>query len=207
MKAAGVQQPPMGLAAVRLVACPQCDLLQKRLSTVPSLGARCARCQAVIDPPAHHSFDRPLALTIAAAETFVLANVFPLVSLDLNGETVSTTLPQAVWALYQHDMASLAALVFFTTLLAPATQLAISLVLIIGVRSGRSTAPSLFRIHQWLRSWGMLDVLMLGILVALVKLAALARIVPGVALFSFGALLVLLSLLNTSFSTTEMWRR
>jgi paraquat-inducible protein A len=53
----------------------------------------------------------------------------------------------------------------------------------------------------------MLDVLMLGILVALVKLAALARIVPGVALFSFGALLVLLSLLNTSFTTTEVWRR
>ncbi len=197
----------MNPAAVRLIACSQCDLLQKRLLTAPSLGARCARCQAVIEPAVHDSFDWPMALAIAAAETFVLANVFPLVSLDLNGETLSTTLPQAVWALYQHDMAALAALVFFTTLLAPAIQLAISLVLIFGLRSGRRAAPALFRIHQWFRSWGMLDVLMLGILVALVKLAALARIVPGVALFSFGALLVLLSLLNTSFSATEMWRR
>jgi paraquat-inducible protein A len=197
----------MNPAAVRLIACSQCDLLQKRLLTGPSVGTRCVRCHAVIEPPAHDSFDRPLALVIAAAQAFVLANVFPLVSMDLNGETLSTTLPQAVWALYQHDMASLAALVFFTTLLAPAIQLAISLVLIIGVRSGRRTEPSLFRIHQWFQSWGMLDVLMLGILVALVKLAALARIVPGVALFSFGALLVLLSLLNTSFTTTAMWRR
>jgi paraquat-inducible protein A len=79
----------MSPAAVRLIACSQCDLLQKRLPNAPSLGARCARCQAVIEPPAHHSFDRPLALAIAAAETFVLANVFPLVSLELNGETLS----------------------------------------------------------------------------------------------------------------------
>lgn len=179
-----------------LIACSQCDLLQQRVLTNPSVGTRCARCQAVIEPPAHGSRDWPLALAIAAAEMFILANVFPLVSLDLNGETLSTTLPQAVWTLYQHDMASLAALVFFTTLLAPAIQIAVRLVLISGARSGRPAAPSLFKIHQWFRSWGMLDVLMLGILVALVKLAALARIVPGVALFCFGALLILLNLLD-----------
>jgi paraquat-inducible protein A len=51
----------------------------------------------------------------------------------------------------------------------------------------------------------MIDVLMLGILVSLVKLAALATVVPGVALWSFAALLVLLALLNSSISTRDLW--
>jgi len=47
---------------------------------------------------------------------------------------------------------------------------------------------------------------MLGILVSLVKLAALATVVPGVALWSFAALLVLLTLLSSSISTRDLWQ-
>ena len=60
---------------------------------------------------------RPLALALACAEVFVLANVFPLVCLSVQGDTFSTTMPRAAWVLYQHDMAPLAVLVFVTTLL------------------------------------------------------------------------------------------
>ena len=52
----------------------------------------------------------------------------------------------------------------------------------------------------------MIDVLMLGMLVALVKLAALATVVPGIALWSFAVLLVLLTVLSSSFSTRDLWR-
>ena len=64
----------MNPAAVRLIACSQCDLLQKRLLTDRSVGTRCMRCHAVIEPPAHASFDRPLALVVAAAEQLSAIN-------------------------------------------------------------------------------------------------------------------------------------
>jgi paraquat-inducible protein A len=194
--------------APRLLACPQCDLLQKHAHFAPQSRARCRRCGAVVALPRHASIDRPLALALTCAQVFVLANVFPLVSMNVHGDTISTTMPRAVWALYQHHMTGLALLVFLTTLLAPAIQITTMLTLLVclRLRRGQRHFARLFRLVQAFRVWEMIDVLMLGILVSLVKLAALATVVPGVALWSFAALLVLLSLLSSSFSTRDLWR-
>ena len=191
-----------------LLACPQCDLLQThRLLTSPH-GARCPRCDALVVPARRASLDRPLALAVACAEVFVLANVFPLVSMNVHGDTISTTMPRAAWALHQHHMTALAVLVFVTTVLAPAIQIATILTLLVylRLRRGQHYFAWLFRLVQAIRDWGMIDVLMLGILVSLVKLAALATVVPGVALWSFAVLLVLLTQLSSSFSTRDLWR-
>jgi paraquat-inducible protein A len=105
-------------------------------------------------------------------------------------------------------MTELALLVLVTTLLAPGIQIASILTLLVALRlrRGQRHFAWLFRLVQAIRVWGMIDVLMLGILVSLVKLAALATVVPGVALWSFAALLVLLALLSSSFSTADLWR-
>ena len=117
-------------------------------------------------------------------------------------------MPSAVWVLYQHHMAALALLVFVTTLLAPAIHIAtiLTLLLCLRLKRGQRHFTRLFRIIQAIRVWGMIDVLMLGILVSLVKLAGLATVVPGVALWSFAALLVLLTLLSSSVSTRDLWQ-
>jgi paraquat-inducible protein A len=194
--------------ASRLLACPQCDLLQKHAHSAPQSKTQCRRCGAVVALPHHASIDRPLALALTCAQVFVLANVFPLVSMNVQGDTISTTMPRAVWALHQHDMTGLALLVLLTTLLAPGIQIAsiLTLLVCLRLRRGQHHFARLFRLVQAIRVWGMIDVLMLGILVALVKLAALATVVPGVALWSFAALLVLLALLSSSFSTRDLWR-
>jgi paraquat-inducible protein A len=193
--------------APRLLACPQCDLLQKHTHSAPLSRARCQRCGAVVALPRHASIDRPLALALTCAQVFVLANVFPLVSMNVQGDAISTTMPRAVWALHQHHMTGLALLVLLTTLLAPGIQIACFLTLLVclRLRRGQHRFAWLFRLVQAIRVWGMIDVLMLGILVSLVKLAALATVVPGVALWSFAALLVLLALLSSSLNTRDLW--
>ena len=194
--------------APRLLACPQCDLLQKHAHSAPQSRARCRRCGAVVALPRHASIDRPLALALTCAQVFVLANVFPLVSMNVQGDTISTTMPRAVWALHQHHMTGLALLVLVTTLLAPGIQIAsiLTLLVCLRLRRGQHYFARLFRLVQAIRVWGMIDVLMLGILVSLVKLAALATVVHGVGLWSFAALLVLLTLLSSCFSTRDLWR-
>jgi paraquat-inducible protein A len=104
-------------------------------------------------------------------------------------------------------MTGLALLVFLTTLLAPAIQIGTILALLVclRLRRGQRHFARLFRLVQAFRVWEMIDVLMLGILVSLVKLAALATVVPGVALWSFAALLVLLTLSSSSISTRDLW--
>jgi paraquat-inducible protein A len=197
----------LDLGAPTLLACPQCDLLQKHTHSAAKGRARCRRCGAVVAVPRQASIDRPLALALTCAQVFVLANVCPLVSMNVHGDTISTTMPRAVWALHQHQMTGLALLVFLTTLLAPGVQIATTLTLLVclRLRRGQRHFAWLFRLVQAFRVWEMIDVLMLGILVSLVKLAALATVVPGVALWSFAALLVLLTLSSSSISTRNLW--
>jgi paraquat-inducible protein A len=56
-----------------------------------------------------------------------------------------------------------------------------------------------------LRPWGMVEVFLLGVLVALIKLSGIARVIPGVALWAFAVLTVLLVLVVT-FNPRYLWQ-
>jgi paraquat-inducible protein A len=138
----------------------------------------------------------------------LLSNLYPLVDLQLNGATRSTTLVGSARALYQQGYAPIAALVFVTTLCVPLFQILTLLYVLLPMRSGRR-APlqnELFRTLVRLRPWAMSEVFMLGALVAVVKLAAMAQVVPGISLFCYGALMLTLSGLTSITPTEQFWR-
>ena len=124
---------------------------------------------------------------MGAAVLFLIANAFPIVGLEAAGHHSSTTLFGAVRQLYDDDMTSVAGLVFTTTILMPGLEIAALLYLLLPLKLGRVPRglPAVFRLVHAVRPWGMVEVFMLGTLVALVKLAALASVVPGIALWSF----------------------
>ena len=64
----------------------------------------------------------------------------------------------------------------------------------------------MFRALTRLRPWAMSEVFMLGALVALVKLAAMAQVIPGIALFSYGALMLTQSTLTSITPTEQFWQ-
>jgi paraquat-inducible protein A len=155
------------------------------------------------------SFERTLALTLGAIALFVIANSFPIVGLQLQGQVIQTSLFQAVRTLYDEDMKSVAALVFVTTMLMPALQLGAMAYLLLPLRAGRAPRhfALMFRMVQAVRPWGMVEVLMLGVLVSLVKLAHLASVVPGIALWAFGALMLVLAAIASVFDSRDLWAR
>src|SRR5437867_5435704 len=181
--------------AVSLHACHDCDLLQREVPLALGGTARCPRCGAVLYRRKANGLDRTLAYSMGAAVLFVIANCFPIVGLEAAGHQSSTTLFGTVRRLYDGDMTSVAALVFTTTILMPALEIAALLYLLLPLKLGRvpSGLPAVFRIVHAVRPWGMVEVFMLGTLVALTKLAHVASVVPGIALFSFGALMFLVA--------------
>lgn len=192
-----------------LIACHECDLVQR--APPPHVGSTvcCRRCGARLYRVAHDGLDRCLAMTVAAGVLFIVANAFPIVSLELQGLRASTTLFGAVRTLYAQDMELVAALVFFTTILVPALEMLAMTWLLAPLKFGR-VAPGLAIGYRWVRTarpWGMIEVFMLGVLVSLAKLAHLATVEPGVALWSFGALIVLLAAASSSFHPHELWAR
>jgi paraquat-inducible protein A len=190
-----------------LTACHECDLLQRE-PILPRGGvACCPRCNAVLFRNTPDSIDRALAYTIGAAFLFIIANLFPIVGLEAAGIANATSLYGAVEAIWNNGMVFVAALVFVTTILIPAVELSLMLYVLLPLKLGQmpqGLAPIL-RLLQSVRPWSMTQVFILGVLVALVKLAHLAHIVPGIALWSFGGLILLLTGAVASFNMHELW--
>jgi paraquat-inducible protein A len=62
-----------------------------------------------------------------------------------------------------------------------------------------------FRMLDVLHPWGMTEVYMLGVFVAYVKLSDLATVTPGIALYSFGVLLIVSAAATASLDPRIVW--
>lgn len=194
-------------------ACHDCDALQREVRLPSGGSARCWRCGALLCRSAGadeaSALEHTLALTLAAAVLFVVAISFPIVGLDMQGSRHSTTLGGAVATLWQQDAKLVATLVAITTMLLPALELGAMLWLLLPLASGRRPAGGreVLRALLAIRPWGMVEVFVLGVLVALVKLAHIASVLPGVALWSFGGLIFLFAAAAASFDPHQAWHR
>ena len=197
------------MSRARLVACHECDLLQREVPVPPGGTLRCGRCHAQLYRNRTDSLERALAFTVASIVLMVISNLYPIVGLSVNGTLVETTLAGAVRVLYHDGMWPLAGLVFATTILMPIVQIAGMLWLLLPLRARRvpARAAFVFRMCHLSEPWGMTEVLILGLLVALVKLAHIASVVIGVALYSFGALMLVLAAARAAFDARELWAR
>lgn len=192
-----------------LTACHECDLLQHEVPLPEGGVAHCPRCGAELYRSHPESLERTLALTTGAILLFAIANAFPIVGIRMEGQVVQTTLFHTVQMLFDNDMKSLSALVFLTTMIMPALELFALTYLLLPLKLG-NVPPHfalVFRMLHAVQPWAMIEVLMLGVLVSLVKLAGLANVVPGIALWSFGALMMMMAAIAATFSPRAVWER
>jgi paraquat-inducible protein A len=197
------------IADQTLVACHNCDLLQ-HLPPIESGGsARCPRCNEEMRRRREDSLHRTLALAIAAAILYVIANTVPMLSLTIVGRAASTTVLGGAQVLWRDQRETVSALVLFTAILAPAFQIGFMLAIVIGAlrKRPRHWVAHLLRHHKMTRIWSMVEVMMLGVLVALTKIADYATVVPGIALFVLGALIFVLAAMQSGFDPHEVWER
>jgi paraquat-inducible protein A len=191
------------------VACPDCDLLQQIPPLGPGGKAVCVRCRRLLVKEPSGSRDRPLALTVAAAIALVVANTLPLMELRVAGRSASTTIAGGAYEIWMQGERITGVLVAFCAVIAPAGYLLFMLMLLLAAR--RSPVPQwageMLRWMQHLQVWSMLEVVMLGILVALIKIAELATIDPGIGLYAFGAVVLLIPAIVVNFDARELWRR
>jgi len=190
-----------------LIVCEECDAVHRRPVLKRAEIARCLRCGAEMERDTGRRQQRLLPLTVASLIMFVIANSFPIVQIELQGLTSQTTLVGAVTVLGQEGMSLVALLVLATTVLFPLVQLLVLLYLLLPSTHGvsRPGIKILLRVMQIVRPWGMVEVFLLGVLVAVVKLSNMATVIPGVALWAFGALTVLLTAV-VSFNPRYLWR-
>ncbi len=189
-----------------LIACEGCDALYARPLLRRREIARCTRCGTELERHPGRKGERMLPLTIASLVLFAIANTFPIVEIELGGSSSQTTLLGAVIALATGDRTMVAVIVLATTILFPLLQLTVLFYLLMPTRQPGPPAGFdwLVRAIQSVRPWGMIEVFLLGVLVAIIKLSSMAIIVAGPALWAFVALTLLLTAI-LSFDPRGLW--
>jgi paraquat-inducible protein A len=190
------------------VACPDCDLLQQVPRLMPGGKAACARCGRVLVKELARVRDRALPLAVTATITLLVANTFPLMELHAVGRFSSTTIVGGAYEMWTQGQPLTSALVAFCALIAPIGYVSFVITLLLTARRPPMPrwAGEMLRWLGHLEVWSMLEVVMLGILVALVKIAQLATVDPGIGMYAFGATILLIPAIAVSLDRREMWR-
>jgi len=172
-----------------LVGCPECDLLQRPVAVAAGDAALCGRCGARLSRAPVGAPDRILPLALAAMIALGVAVLFPIVILDLRGTEVQTTLFGTAEALYADHMAPLAVLVLATTIVYPVLAL-------FTLAFRNSGQPALRRLLRAVQPWCMVEVFVLGVLVAYAKLAHMVPVAPGAGALALGVFVVLWAIMQ-----------
>jgi paraquat-inducible protein A len=199
----------MAMKTNNLIACRECDALQRDVP-VPHGGlAECTRCGAELHRHEPNSLDLTLALVLAAAVVFMFANAYPLMSLDARGLRTSATLLDTSLALHRNGMTSVAVLVFVTVIAMPAAQIGALLYVLLPLRLG-IVPPRIhlaYRLANAAQPWAMVDVFLLGALVSLVKLTQVAKVDGEVGIYAVGGYVMLIAAAVSSFEPRALWHR
>jgi paraquat-inducible protein A len=191
-----------------IVACAGCDLLQRVPQLPSNTRVRCQRCGESLGASSS-DFERPLALSVAAAIMLVVANTAPLMGLRAAGREASTTLIGGAFQMWLQGQQITAIVVAICAVIAPAIYIAFMLILLLAMLRPRVPrwAAEALRWAQLVRPWSMDEVMMLGVLVALTKIAQLAEVIPGPGMYAVFVLILLLAAIMTTFDPREVWRR
>jgi len=189
-------------------ACPECDLLVGEVTGCGRYTASCPRCGARLYRHDRHSLDNTLALACGALVLLAAANAFPIVGLDLQGQRIDTTVVGAAVRLWREGMQIVAILVLLTTTLLPLLELTALVWMALPLRFGKRPPGFrwLFRLMRMAHPWAMVEVFIMGVLVAVVKLAHLAEVLPGAAAWCFGGVMLLLVTLATIVEPRDLWQ-
>ncbi|CAA6817692.1 MAG: Paraquat-inducible protein A [uncultured Thiotrichaceae bacterium] len=151
--------------------------------------------------------DSVLALTLTGIILFVLTNFFPLLGLKAQGMVQELTLWKATITFWQQGFQLLSVLLLLNLIVFPLFELFTLLWVMLTLRFNLSThlARHLYRWMQQFKPWGMLEVFMLGVLVAVVKLGDMAVLVLGPAFWSFAALIVCMAAATAILDPFVVW--
>lgn len=191
------------------MACHDCDLLQRLPPLAMGVVAECPRCGAILRRTQFNSINRTIGWLIAGLILYGVAVSFPFLAMQAKGISNRTALASGIVVLYRQGMGGMGLVVLLTCLVFPLITIVCQLYVLVPLKLGRPLpwAAPLFALIQRLRPWGMMEVYLLGILVSMVKLAKLARITPGPALFSFIALIFVLAASSVSLDRHLVWEQ
>lgn len=189
--------------------CHECDALLRMPAVAPGQKVVCPRCGCTLYKCRRDPVNRGLALSLTALILFIPANFLPIMTLDMLGLENADTLFKGAMHLFDQGYWWMALLVFFCSMLAPLLEFLLISGICILVKLNHYSALliAMLKVQSHVNRWGMLEVFMLGILVAYIKMIDMGDIHLGVGLLCFTGLLLATTLNAVLFDTHSIWEK
>ena len=152
---------------------------------------------------------RKYALSVAALILLTFAAMFPLLVFELEGREQAGGILSSAAALWDVGYPVLAVLVFFTVLAAPLLKILATLYVVLPLLAGRPAPGTarVFRMLDHLKPWAMVEVFLLGLIVAYVKLSDIATVEIGPSLVALVGLMVAMTWAEAALDPYDVWER
>jgi len=190
-----------------LVICEQCYTLHEEVPIKDGTKAVCSGCGGILYRYDSKLIEYGLALSITGLIFFILANLFPLVQIEILGNEQFITIPKTFIALFDNGFYVVGLLCAFLIFIFPFMIFTINLVLfaLLKLEKGENLTKELLVLLSHIKPWSMSDIFLISILVALVKLIGYAQIHMGISFWAL-ILFVLIDLYITRMiKVSEVW--
>jgi paraquat-inducible protein A len=192
-----------------LVSCHDCHLLTRMPQITSHQAALCPRCGSELHQRKPNSIMRTWALVITAIIFYIPANVLPMTITSALGNTQSDTIMSGVIYFMHHGSWEIALVIFTASIFVPFMKFIILIYLLLSVQFKSGKRPvdrtRLYRITEAVGRWSMVDIFVVTILIALVKLGVLADIEAGPAALYFASVVVITMVAAESFDPRLIW--
>ena len=188
-----------------IVICPVCQTVQKRVKISKKEEARCIACNALLYKKISHLEHTILALSLSALVLFLLANLFPLVSINLGGFQSSITLLGAIMKLFNGGYIFIALFCFLVLIIFPLLLILLYTLFALFFIFNDKRAKYFLTFATLLEKWSMLDIFFVAILVAMVKIVQYADIAFGLSFWAMMGFLAIDIYLNRFLRIEWLW--
>ncbi len=191
------------------IACHGCDLLVSVAGLKDGESASCPRCGHFLTRVRSDAYSRVLAYTVSGLILLIMANSFSFLSFSSSGLESVITLRQTPAAVWNYGMPGVAIMVAAFIIIIPALVLILLLLLCIPLEQGRYR-PWLVPVAKWIflaQNWAMVEVFIIGVIVSLVKIAAMATVVLGISFWAYAGFSICFTLAVASLDRYQCWER
>ncbi|MBU0993654.1 MAG: paraquat-inducible protein A [Proteobacteria bacterium] len=194
-----------------LISCHICGKLFRDIPVAKGKRKKCARCGATLHTRKPESLARTWALVISGLILYIPANVYPIMTVTQFGRGTPDTIISGIIALFNNGLWSIGVIIFVASVLIPVLKLVVLVLLLLSVHFRWKWNPRqrtlVYKIVEKIGKWSMLDIFMISILAALVKLGFLLNVTPNRGASAFGAVVVVTMFASMSFDPRLIWDR
>lgn len=197
------------VAGPALLACPTCDMLLQEVPVPEGGRLRCRRCKTVLMTNRPRIMDRTLAAALGSVILLVAALLFPFLELSVAGVRREASLLDAALAFADTMVAPLSVGTTLLIVVLPIIRAVAVARAVLPLRLGHAPSESArraFRLAARLRPWAMAEVFIIGVIVALVKIAGLATVTLGPAFWAMAALILIVVIEAVSLDEWSIWQ-